>query len=540
MAATAEPIDKILADLPAKFRGPGAAIAVVKDGELLGEKVWGFADLLQGIPMSTDTVLPICSISKQMTCGLLRDLQLNPTAAMAARADPPRKQLDDALDQLLGKDFVAKNGLTLEVLGNNQSGIRDYWALTVLWGARPETPFVIKEHGPQMMARINKSLHFETGTQYSYANTNFYVLGRIMEQVTGQTLEDLLQERIFAPAGMKTAFLCADSSKHPGPGVGYEGNEKLGFYPGINNIEWAGDAGIVASLSDMVAYEKFVDANRDNTSNWYGLTSQAQKFKDGKPSNYGYGLSRAKVGDVEIVGHGGALRGYRLNRVYSPENRVSVVALINEEHAMAGTVTDYIIGRVLGVADATDASVEYNPAMIGTFLDPESSLAVTMEKGADGKVMFGYHRAAAALTPTETNKALNKNISITLDGDVLEATIPADNRVIRATRVPVSKPDTDFSEFHGAYYCDEIESTFHCSGTDGMLYGSFDGFIGKGPIHLIRPLAEDVYALACPRAMDSSPPGDWTIVARRDATGKISSVTIGCWLARNLQFTKKQ
>lgn len=79
---------------------------------------------------------------------------------------------------------------------------------------------------------------------------------------------------------------------------------------------------------------------------------------------------------------------------------------------------------------------------------------------------------------------------------------------------------------------------FHCSGTDGMLYGSFDGFFGKGPIHLMRALAEDVFALACPRAMDSSPPGDWTIVARRDASGKISAVTVGCWLARKLDFVR--
>ncbi|KAJ4154167.1 hypothetical protein LMH87_010628 [Akanthomyces muscarius] len=538
MAQIAEPIEQILSDLPAKCRGPGGAIAVVKDGELLGEKVWGFADLQQGIPMGNDTVIPICSISKQMTCGLLTDLQLNPTPAMTARSESAAQQLANELTKVLPKEMTQDTGVTLELLCNNQSGMRDYWAMTVLWGAQPETPFSIQHHGPQMLQRL-KSFQFEPGTQYSYANTNFYVLARIMENVTGQTLSNLLDERIFAPASMTTAFLCADTSKHPSPCVGHEGNEKDGFYPGDNRIEWAGDAGIVASLSDMVAYEKFVDRNRDNTQNWYGLNCKKQQFKDGALSDYGYGLSQHSVGGVTLVGHGGALRGYRLNRIYAPEARVSVVALLNEEHAKVGTVCDYILERLLGVQDAKFNAVEPNPAFIGTYLDPESDLAVTIGKGEEeGKLSFSYHRAAVDITPVEANKAVSNDVTAVLDRDVLEVTLPKDNRKFRANRVPAAKPRANYSDLHGNFKCVEIDSMFHCSGTDGMLYGSFDGFFGKGPIHLMRALAEDVFALACPRAMDSSPPGDWTIVARRDASGKISAVTVGCWLARKLDFVR--
>ncbi|KAJ2979401.1 hypothetical protein NQ176_g3271 [Zarea fungicola] len=537
MVQIAEPIEQILADLPAKYRGPGGAVAVVKDGELLGEKVWGFADLHLGIPMGNDTVLPICSISKQMTCGLLTDLELNPTPAMVARGEDASKQFADQLSKVLGKELVEGNGLTLQLLCNNQSGLRDYWALTVLWGARPETPFSIEKHGPQMLQRL-KSFHFEPGTQYSYANTNFYVVARVIEQVTGQKLADLLRERIFEPACMKSAFLCADTSTHPGPCIGYEGTEKDGFYPGDNRIEWAGDAGIVASLSDMISYEKFVDSNRDNAKSWYHANSQRQHFKDGAASDYGYGLSQHKLGNVTVIGHGGALRGYRLNRIYAPESRISVVALLNEEHATAGKICDYVTERLLAIPATKYAQVEANPAWIGTYLDPESHLALTISEEKEGKLSFGYHRAAETLTPIEANRAVSRDVTATLDGDVIQVTLPTDNRKIRANRVPATKQRPDFSDFHGEYRCAEIDSVFHCSGTDGMLYGSFDGFIGKGPIHLIRPLAEDVYALACPRAMDSSPPGDWTIVAHRDANGQVTSVSIGCWLARKLEFVK--
>ncbi|EGX95206.1 Beta-lactamase-type transpeptidase fold domain containing protein [Cordyceps militaris CM01] len=536
MAPTAEPIEQILAELPAKYRGPGGAVAVVQDGQLVGQKVWGFADLQEGVPMTSDTVIPICSISKQMTCGLLTDLQLRPTPAMAARSAPAAQQLADAVAAVL--PLVRDTGLTLDLLCNNQSGLRDYWALTVLWGARPETPFSIERHGPQMLQRLG-ALHFAPGTQYSYANTNFYVIARAVEAVTGQPLAELLRERIFAPAGMKTAFLCADTATHPGPCVGHEGNEKDGFYPGDNRIEWAGDAGIVASLTDMVAYEQFVDAHRDDAESWYGRNSTRQQFRDGAPSDYGFGLSRHLVGDVELVGHGGALRGYRLTRVYATAARTSVVALLNEEHAKAGGLCDYVIERLLGAAAVPVSAVEPSAGFLGTYLDPESDLAVTVGKGeAAGKLSFLYHRSAVDLTPVAANKAVSKDVTAVLDGDVLEVTIPADNRTFRAHRVPVAPPRGNYAALHGRFRCAEVDSEFSCSGTDGMLYGSFDGFLGKGPVHLVRPLAVDVFALACPRAMDSSPPGDWTVVARRGAGGEIDRVTIGCWLARKLEFVR--
>lgn len=80
------------------------------------------------------------------------------------------------------------------------------------------------------------------------------------------------------------------------------------------------------------------------------------------------------------------------------------------------------------------------------------------------------------------------------------------------------------------YYCTEIDSEFHCDGSGGMLYGSFDGFLGQGLIHLIRSLGDDVWALAFPRVMYSQAPGDWIVVVHRGGSGNVSGVTVGCWL----------
>ncbi|ETN36258.1 uncharacterized protein HMPREF1541_08535 [Cyphellophora europaea CBS 101466] len=538
MTATTASISGILADVPSRFRGPGGAIAVLKDGELVGQQLWGYADLHRRIPMASDTLLPICSITKQMLCGLLTDLECNPTPAMSARGEDPATQLSDQLGQLLNPNLLKDTGLTIRHLCHNQSGIRDYWALTVLWGAKPEGHFSVADHGPKMLALL-KSFHFQPGTEYSYANTNFFIVARCIEQVTAEPLGELLARRIFAPAGMKTARLCAHTAEHPPPCVGYEGDEASGFYPGINCIEWAGDAGVVASLDDMIAYEQFVDRSSHDSQSWYAKNFEQQKYNDGTPADYGFGLARKMVGGVLTSGHGGALRGYRLFRSYSAEPRISIVVVLNQEHGDAPGVRDYILKRIMGAAEIKDEPVSPGPDWFGTYLDSVSGLAIVVSRGGAGEVSIKYHRAPEKMRVLEAYRAQSDGMVAVLNGDSLQLHVRQDNRTIHAQRVASKKPASSSSELRGDYNCAEIDSTFHCSGSGDMLYGTFDGFLGQGPVHLMRSLGDDLWALACPRSMDAQPPGDWTIIVRRNDQGKVTGVTIGCWLARRLDFVKQ-
>lgn len=531
-------VDDILAEIPGLFRGPGGAVAVVKDGELLGTKVWGFADIHKRIPMTTDTIFPICSITKHIVCGLVTDLKQHPTEAMKATGVDPVKLFDDAFTSLVQPSLLDGTGLTFDDLCNNCSGVPDYWALTVLWGATPEQKWSIKDHGPQMLQRVKK-LHFEPRTSYSYSNTNYFIVGRCIEKVTGQSLEELLAQRIFAPANMKTARLCPDAFTHPGPCVPYEGTEQDGYYPGINRIEWAGDAGGIASLDDMINYEKFLDSTRDKPDSWYQKNMPAHKFTDGTTARYGQGLSHFWYGDEEGIGHGGALRGYRMFRVYCQNARLSVVTLLNTEHLDPTAPCRRIAEKLLQVPVKPASTIEAAPEWAGFYLDAVTQLVieVTLEKKI--QVNVRYTRSAEDLiTTTDAYTASNKNMDAKLEGDVLYVNVPAENRRIEAKRMPKANVSGNDAELAGTFRCDEIDSTFHCDGTGTLLYGSFDGFLGQGPVHLIRSMAKDAWALTCPRGMDSSPPGDWTILANRDESGKVTSLTIGCWLTRRHVYTR--
>jgi hypothetical protein len=289
----------------------------------------------------------------------------------------------------------------------------------------------------------------------------------------------------------------------------------------------------------MIAYEQFVDRSGDDSQSWYGINSEQQKYNDGTPADYGFGLARQLVGGVLTVRHGGALRGYRLSRSYSPEPRVSIVVLLNQEHGDAVGVSDYILKRVMGVPEAKNEVVSPGPDWTGTYLDSDTGLAITVSQGGAGELLVKYHHKPENLRVVEAYRAQSDGMVATLDGTSIHLHVPQDNRTIHAQRVASGKPASNSSELQGDYHCAEIDSVFHCSGSGDMLYGMFNGFLGQGPVYMMRSLGDDLWALACPRAMDSTPPGDWTIIIRRNNDGKVAGVTIGCWLARRLEFIKQ-
>ena len=76
----------------------------------------------------------------------------------------------------------------------------------------------------------------------------------------------------------------------------------------------------------------------------------------------------------------------------------------------------------------------------------------------------------------------------------------------------------------GRYRCAELDAELDVVDAGGALYGGFSGFLGQGRMELLDPVGADVWALPCPRALDHTPPGDWTLAFRRDAAGRVAGV----------------
>jgi D-aminopeptidase len=129
--------------------------------------------------------------------------------------------------------------------------------------------------------------------------------------------------------------------------VGYEGSEALGYFPALNRIYWTGDAGMAASLHDMLAWERWIDSTRDASDGLYARLSAPQQFSDGRPARYGYGLRHDQIAGLRVTGHGGALRGFRAQRFHAAAARLSVVVLFNHE-ASAYSAAESLMRAALG------------------------------------------------------------------------------------------------------------------------------------------------------------------------------------------------
>lgn len=502
--------------LALRYRGPGGVAGVVREGRVVAARAWGFADLAARRPMTEATRLPICSISKQFTCGLLLDLV----------ADPAR--LDGALARYLPQ--MTGPLPSVQQLCHNQSGLRDYWALTVLQGAFPEQSFS-RADGLALLAR-NKTGHFAPGQSYSYSNGNFRLLAELIEAETGRDLAGLYAERIFGPAGMVTAGLFPDT-RHPVDGVkGYEGNDHVGYLPADNGITWIGDAGLSASLADMLAWERHIDATRDDPTGLYNRLSAQPFFADGRPAAYGYGLKHDRIAGVATTGHGGALRGFRAHRIHAADERLSVVVMFNHEadaHGAAVWLMETALGHSAPPAPPMPAD------WAGLWLDEEQGLVLRTQAHA-GALTLHYATTQSRLT-LEEGQPRASGLSLVRGGSGLVMHRPAENLTV--TPRPLQPLDwADPQDLAGAYACDELQAEMTIEVRGGVAHAGFTGMLGQGPMERLDPVARDIWILTTRRSMDSSPPGDWTLQIRRDDAGRVSGLRLGCWLARNLDYRR--
>ncbi len=507
-------LDTALTAIPARYIGPGGAIAVLRHGEILARHSWGWSDAERRIPFTPETMFLVCSITKQFTCALMLDQHPDPTALDA--------------DIAARMPLLANAPGTLH-LAHNQSGLRDYWATAMLCGAPVEGVFT-EGDARRLIARTS-SLHFAPGTRYSYCNQNFRLIGDVTAARAGRPFAELLRERILAPAGMPHARLAADTADVPGGTIGYEGSAETGFRPAVNNIIWTGDAGLAASLDDMIAWERHIDAHRDDPRSLYQRQSAPVHFADGNLAGYGYGLARMKLLGRDATGHGGGLRGWRSFRFYIPAERISVVVLFNHMTDPRAAALD-ILAAVLGETPPTPLSIPA-PAWTGRYMEPETGLATRIEPAGDGKLKLHFATGTDLLTATQDGAYTAGAMRLEKSGDTLHMIRPTDN--LACTLTPVEGPAPH--DISGTFHNPELDATLTVTASGGGLYGAFSGELGDGAMVPLLPHGPDIWLLPMPRALDSAAPGDWTLAFERGPTNTITGVTIGCWLARRIPFT---
>jgi len=185
--AVKEKIDALVQAQPAKRVTPGIAVAISKNGRTIYENTAGERDARSHAPMLITTPQPIGSITKQFTAAGILLLQ-----------QEKKLSLDDRLSKYV-PEYVHGDDVTLRQMLNMVSGISDNDP--GIYGDQLTQPITRKE----MLANLNKlPLIWKPGTRMVYTNTNYNLLGLVIERVSGQSYLAFLREHIFSPIGMSS------------------------------------------------------------------------------------------------------------------------------------------------------------------------------------------------------------------------------------------------------------------------------------------------------------------------------------------------
>ena len=278
---------------------PGAALGVYKEGRIIYARGYGTANLEYGIPMTSQTVLRIGSISKQfvaMCIAILVEL------GKLSFDDDIRAYLPEMSDygQLIGKPEGSGFGYTTrEVL--------------------------------ELLAR-QEDLNFDPGERFSYTNSGYFLLMEIVTRVSGMKASVFAQENIFDPLGMKnTRFYDDPDAIIRNLGFGYSPKQDEGYRLDILRSEVVGDLGIITTVEDFLRWDNNFYDNKlgAGTQELIQTMFTRGRTDDGEELSYAFGLKFGSYRGLLTMGHSGGAVGYVSEFLQFPDHRFSVVILSN-------------------------------------------------------------------------------------------------------------------------------------------------------------------------------------------------------------------
>lgn len=308
------------------------SVLVSENGKVIYKKGFGMANMEWEIPNQPDTRFRIASVTKQFTATLI--LQL---------VEEGKIKLDGKITDYL-PDYRKDTGdrVTIHQLLNHTSGIPSYTGLPGFFQNESRTPYNVKDFVKKF---ASGDLEFEPGSKFSYNNSAYFLLGAIIEQITGKPYAKVLQERIFDPVGMKDSGYDDDSPLIKKRAAGYQrtpnGYENA---PYLDMLLPYAAGSIYSTVEDLYKWDQALYDTK--------ILSEASKnlmFTPGL-SNYGYGfgISDRPIGKTaqktKIVQHSGGINGFNSLLTRAVEQKHLVVILDNVGLGRyQGKITDSII-----------------------------------------------------------------------------------------------------------------------------------------------------------------------------------------------------
>ncbi len=380
-------IDKYLAAEVAHGDFVGLSVAILRDGKLVLANGYGKASREAGTPVTRDTPFAIGSITKQFTC-----------AAALLLQEEGKLSLDDKVSRHIPR-LTRGDDITLGDLGAHVSGYPDYYPLDFM-----DDRFRHATTGENIVRTYaTGKLDFEPRTRWSYSNTGFILLGRVIEQATLEPLAEVFHHRIFGPVGMGHAWL-EPNMDAPTIARGYtsfalgEPQQAEHEQPG-----WLGAAGgIVTTAPDLVLWDMaLMDGKLLKPESWKRMSTPVT-LADGHSTGYGCGLGTRQQHDETLYGHTGAVNGYLASNTFIPRTRSALVILSNYDGAPIAHLRQTLLKLLLEAGDPPPPHPAGSPAT-----DVARSLFHELQTGSVDRTRLGEDYAAY-LTEARLHEAASR------------------------------------------------------------------------------------------------------------------------------------
>lgn len=335
-------IDKLFKSVDSRS-SPGAAVAVLKNGEIVISRGYGMANLEYEIPITPETIFHVASVSKQFTA-----------FAIAALADQGLISLDEDVRTYIPEFPDFGETLTVRQLAHHTSGLRDQWELLAMAGWRLDD-VITKEHIFKML-KHQRELNFSPGEEYLYSNMGYSVLAEIVERVSGQSFQEWTHDNIFQPLGMNNTHFHEDH-RHivPNRAYSYSPDRENGFRKSVLSYANVGATSLFTTVEDLALWIKNFDTHQIGNERIFNLMHERGVLNNGDPIGYAFALQIGRYRGVEVVGHGGADAGFRSYVGRFPEHNFAVIVLSNLSsmvpQQIAYRIADVYLENVLEPAD---------------------------------------------------------------------------------------------------------------------------------------------------------------------------------------------
>lgn len=332
----AEKIDAYLKKVQEQRQFNGSAL-VSAAGEVILKQGYGLANMEWQLPNSADTKFRIGSITKQFTAAVI--LQL---------VDEGKVNLSGTINDYLTdyREDIGKK-VTVEHLLVHTSGIPSYTGLPRFFQDISRNPYSVSDFVKEY---CSGDLQFEPGAQFSYNNSGYFLLGAIIEQVTGKSYEAALQERIFSPLGMENSGYDHHATILPNRASGYD-KTPTGFRnaPYLDmGLPYAAGS-LYSTVEDLYLWDQALYTEKVLPENQLMAMFTPRVPAFGGHYAYGWSVGQHGLGDdkdsIRTISHGGGINGFNtlINRLTDDKH---VIILLNNT---GGTILQEISNAIINI-----------------------------------------------------------------------------------------------------------------------------------------------------------------------------------------------